>query len=185
MTDFSIKGDEVRHGKQLYLSALSQAVVDSFSDKLLSETLLYHLNDGTSGLEPHSAKVIAGKIKIGEGLKFALCYQLNQQSIGVAQLADIQWQARHAQLTISILDEFYLTVEMLTDAIQTVLQFAYWEANLNRIGVLCLEDNSLLREALENTGFTKEGQLRQETYRNGHYLDIEMYSILAREWSAT
>jgi len=71
---------------------------------------------------------------------------------------------------------------MLTDVIQTLLQFAYWEANLNRIAVHCADDNVLLITALEKIGFTLEGRMRQQLYRDGRYIDQVTYSILAREW---
>ncbi|MEQ8673232.1 MAG: GNAT family protein [Aggregatilineales bacterium] len=39
--------------------------------------------------------------------------------------------------------------------------------------------------ALAQTGFTDEGCLRQEVYRNGRYLDKIIFSMLRREWSPT
>lgn len=184
MDNFDIKGDEVRHGKQLFLDAPSQENIDSLDDSRLSEKMLYQLNDGRIAIQPTSAKKVAEASKSSDGLGFALRLQDDDHCIGFARLGDIGWQARIATLTITILDEAYFTVNIVEDAIQTILQFAYWEANLNRIGVDCLEDNSVLREALEKTGFTQEGKLRQEAYRDGRYLDILVYSILVREWSA-
>lgn len=184
MDNFDIKGDEVRHGKQLYLDAPTQASVDSFDDKMLSEKMLYQLNNGMVAIQPTSAKKIAEASKNSDGLGFALRLKQDNACIGFANLGDIGWQARIATLHITILDEASFTLDIVQDAIQTLLQFAYWEANLNRIEVNCLEDNAVLREALEKTGFSQEGQHRQEAYRNGRYLDILIYGILAREWSA-
>lgn len=183
MDNFGIKGDEVRHGKQIYLDSVSQASVDSFGEEILSERMLYQLNDGTIPIQQTSARKIAESIKSSDGICFALRLQEDERCIGYAQLGDISWQARHAVLQISILEDTFFTVDMVKDAIQTVLQFVYWEANLNRIEVQCLEDNTVLGDALKNSGFTLEGKLRKEAYRKGHYLDIEIYSILAREWS--
>ena len=83
---------------------------------------------------------------------------------------------------MGIVDETYYTSEMLGDVLQTVLQFVYWEANLNRIYVYCASDNSVLLDTLDHSPFTHEGQLRHEIYRNGDYLDRHIYSILQREW---
>lgn len=179
-----IKGDEVRHGQTIYLSAASKAVIASLSEDSLSETMLTNLHDGSSLIFPTSAQKIAQTMKDKGEVVFAICLSDSKSCIGIAQLHRVSWQARHANLNIAILHEDYLTVEILQDVIQTMLQFVYWEANLNRIAIKCVDNNHLLKTAIENNGFTNEGRLRQEIYRNGSYLDVIVYSILAREWLA-
>ena len=178
-----IKGDEVRYGKLIYLDALSNEIIDSLSTARLSETMLIQLNDGKTPVYPMSAQRVAQFAKLEGGLIFAVRLITNKTCIGVCRLTDIAWQARHAKLQISLFDEAHFSADMLIDVIQTVLQFAYWEANLNRVYVHSPEDHTVLHEALEQIGFTNEGCLRQEVYRNGCYLDILIHSILQREWS--
>lgn len=182
MDNFTVKGDEVRRGTYIVLDAISKGIIESLSTELLSETMLHHLSDGQKPTYPTTAHDVAEAYKEQGGMVFALRLDADQSCIGFARLGDVSWQGRHAHLEISIVDEQHLSVEMLTDAIQTVLQFTYWEANLNRIYVHCIEDDSVLREALERVRFTHEGDLRQEAYRNGHYLDIGIYSMLQKEW---
>ena len=177
-----IKGDEVRHGKHVVLEALSKTVIDSMPDAPLSEAMLMQLNDGLRAITPMTAKQVMEAVKAQDGLTFALRLQHEDRIIGACQLSDIDWTGRHAQLCISIVDEAHFTVDMLADVLQTVLQFTYWEANLNRIAMRCLDDNTHLQSALERVGFTNEGRLRQEAYRNGAFMDVLVYSILSREW---
>jgi RimJ/RimL family protein N-acetyltransferase len=181
--DNLIKGDEVRRGTQIYLNALTQDVIAELETIQLSEAMLHQLHDGSTPLTPMTAGQMAQAYQAMGGLAFALRLQTDHACIGCCCLANVAWQARHAQLHIGIVDEIYFTRGILLDVIQTILQFAYWEANLNRIYVRCVEDNTLLCDALEQAGFTNEGHLRQEVYRNGHYLDQVIYSILQREWS--
>lgn len=183
MDDFSVKGDEVRQGQHVYLDALSKACIATFDDVDLSETMLRQLNDGNTPLTLMTAGKVARTFKDGGGLPFSVRLRADHTYIGVCRLADIGWQARHAQLQVGILDETRLSVVMLADVLQTVLQFAYWEANLNRIAVRCVEDQTMMRQALHRAGFTEEGHLRQEVYRDGHYLDVIVYSMLRRNWS--
>lgn len=180
-----IKGDEVRHGKQVYLDTLSKQLIDEFADTPLSEKMLIQLNDGSVPIFPMTAKQVMESYKSSGEILFALRLIGAETCIGSCRLADIDWQVRRAQLFIGIVDERYFTLEILTDVIQTVLQFVYWEANLNRIAVHCVADHVLMQTALEQVGFTNEGRFRQEAYRNGRYLDKIIYSILQREWSAT
>lgn len=183
MDNFGIRGDEIRHGQHIYLDTTSQAIMDSFSDAPLPEALHLHLSDGRVAFRVSTAKAIAGEIKNSDGMVFALCLQETKQCIGLSRLAEIDWKSRRAELSVHLLDEAYLTAEMVTDSICTTLQYAYWEANLNRIGLQCVDNNVLIREAVTAIGFTEEGKLRQQAYRNGQYLDIVKYSILAREFS--
>lgn len=179
-----IKGDEVRHGKHIYLDAVTKDVIDSLGDDTLNEEILYHLNDGSAPISLMSAKEVIQSYKESGELVFALRLRTDKSCIGVCRLSNIDWKSRHAQSFIGIVDEVYFTIDMLLDVIQTILQFAYWEANLNRIYIHCVEDNALMREALEQTGFSNEGHFRQEIYRDGRYLDKVIYSILQREWSS-
>ncbi len=177
-----VKGDEVRHGAHLYLDALSKEIIETLADVPLSEPLLYQLNQGDAPISLATARQVAQSYSESDGLVFALRLNPDNTCIGVCQLGDLSWTSRHAQLQISIVDEAALTHTILADALQTILQFAFWEANLNRIYVHCVEDNTLLRDVLDHAGFTNEGGLRQEVYRDGRYLNKFIYSILQREW---
>ncbi len=178
-----IRGDEVRRGTNIILDALSKDVITSLGDSHLSEQMLQKLHDGGTPLFPMTAQEVAQSAKTGGELVFAIRLLADKTIIGVCRLNNVDWKSRHAQLHISITDERSYRVDMLVEVIQTTLQFAYWEANLNRIYVHCLEDHNFLNTALAQVGLTHEGQLRQEVYPNGRYLDVSVYSMLQREWS--
>lgn len=184
MAKAMIKGNEVRHGKLVYLDALSDELISTIDSAPLSENILLHLNDGRIAISPQSAQQVLKDYKNSGAIAFALRLQSDQSCIGGCHLANINWQARHAQLCMGIIAEAHFTSEILADAVQALLQFAYWEANFNRIYVQCVEDNILLRTALETVGFINEGCLRQEAFRNGEYLDICIYGILEHDWSS-
>jgi len=183
MDNLTVKGDEVRHGASLYLDALSGELIDSLGDAVLSEAMLRQLNDGSAPITPLTGAQIARHVKTSGEMVLALRLRADDRCIGACRLGDIGWQGRHALLEVAIVDEAHYTVDMLADAIRTLLQFAYWEANLNRIYVHCAEDNTTLLAALKQAGFTDEGRLRQEVYRDGRYLDKVVFSMLSREWS--
>ena len=178
-----IKGDEVRFGNLIMLDALSKEVIESIKDEPLSEKLLTLLHDGSIPITPMTTKQLMESYKSSGDVRFAVRLLNDKSCIGSCRLDHIDWKSRHAQLLIGIVNDAHYTVELLIDVIQTVLQFVYWEANLNRIYVHCVADNVILREVLEQAGFTNEGQLRQEVYRNGRYLNKIVFSILQREWS--
>lgn len=179
----NIKGDEVRHGQHVYLDALSKDRLASIPNDPLSEVMLNRLHENSSVLQPMTSRDIVEKVKAHGGLVFAICLREDKSCIGVCSLSDEDWKSRHAQLKIGIVDAAHYTSDMLADVIQTMLQFAYWEANLNRVYVYCASDNSVLRDTLDHSQFTLEGRLRQEIYRNRNYHDLLIYSILQRDWA--
>lgn len=183
MDNPTVKGDEVRRGTYLYLAAVSKDILESIADVPLSEAMLHQLNDDGTPPAPTTARQWVGAFKTRGEMDFALRLREDNRCIGVCRLGNVSWKSRHAQLYIGIVDEAYFTVDILVDVIQTMLQFAYWEANLNRISIHCIEDNTVLHESLERAGFSSEGRLRQEVYGNGRYQDKYIYSILRREWS--
>ena len=179
----SIRGDEVRRGQHIYLDAVSNDLLDTISDDVLSDTLLNHWHNGTAPLRPTTTKELVQAQKEAGEIVFAVRRIEDDTYVGIASLSDIGWKARHAEMRVGMIDDDYLTADILSDIIQTVLQFAYWEANLNHIGVNCAEDQSALIDALEQVSFLLEGRWRQHLFRNGRYLDQLTYGILAREWS--
>lgn len=178
-----IRGDEVRHGKDIYLAAVSKDLIASLDNTFLSEDMLNRLHTH-SALQPLTASAIIENYKAQGEMVFAVCLRNDDHCIGVCHLGNVAWSLRHADLMLSIVSEAHYTTAMLADVIQTVLQFSYWEANLNRIAVHCAADNDLMQQSLEQLNFTHEGTLRQHIYRNAHYIDKHIYSILQRDWSA-
>lgn len=179
----NIKGNEVRYGKQIYLDSVYPDLIEAVSGVPLSITMLEQLHDGTSALVSMSARQVMSETKEQSELAFSIRLQSDQSCIGVCALDNISWSTRHAQLIVKILDEAHYASDVVLDVIQTMLQFVYWEANLNRIGIYCSDDHSILIDALEQAGFTNEGRMRQHIYRNSRYFDRRIFSILQREWS--
>ena len=177
-----IKGNEIRYGKAIYLDGLSKELMGSLSEHPVSEAMLGQDHDRNKAIFPISPQEIATWYKEQGELTFAIRLQNDHTCIGVCRFGEIAWQGRHAQLQLSFFDDSNYQSELVGDTLQTCLQFAYWEANLNRIYLYCGAEQSILKLALEAQNFTHEGTLRQDVYRHGRYLDTHLYSILAREW---
>ena len=63
-----------------------------------------------------------------------------------------------------------------------MVDHAFATINLNRIQLLVYEYNERAIRIYDRIGFTKEGVLRQENYREGRYWDTWVMSILREEW---
>lgn len=66
---------------------------------------------------------------------------------------------------------------------RAVLEFGFAMLNLNRISLSLLSNNTRALRLYESLGFRHEGTLRQAQFKSGHYLDVELMSILREEFN--
>ncbi|MBN1810892.1 MAG: GNAT family N-acetyltransferase [Anaerolineae bacterium] len=100
--------------------------------------------------------------------------------IGNIGLHQIDWKNRHAELGIAIGEKTYWDQGYGTDAICTMLKFAFREMNMHRVQLRVDEDNARAIRCYEKAGFKKEGTLRDVVFREGKYIDQHVMSILQR-----
>ena len=103
--------------------------------------------------------------------------------IGNIGLHNIDWLHRRAELGIVIGEREFWSQGYGSDAIRTLLAFAFREMNLHRIRLRVFEDNTRAMKAYEKCGFQREGCLRQAVYRQGRYCDEFIMGILSHEFA--
>ena len=104
--------------------------------------------------------------------------------IGNIGLHDINWLHRHAELGIVIGEKNYWSKGYGSDAVRTLLRFAFHEMNLHRVTLRVYEDNARGIRAYEKCGFEHEGRMREAIFRQGRYYDELRMGILDREFDA-
>jgi len=98
--------------------------------------------------------------------------------IGSLQLVDIHPVHKSAELIIRIGMEADRGKGLGTDALKTVLAFAWNDLNLQRIWLRVFADNQAARRAYEKAGFVVEGTMKRAAFINGNYTDeIVMASL--------
>jgi ribosomal-protein-serine acetyltransferase len=71
---------------------------------------------------------------------------------------------------------------LMTRAVRAALKFVFEELKLNRVGLEAEPANERSNRMAERLGFTFEG-IRRDGWRNEDgFVDIAVYSMLAREW---
>jgi RimJ/RimL family protein N-acetyltransferase len=103
--------------------------------------------------------------------------------IGNTGLHHIHWQDRNAELGILIGEKDYWSKGYGTDAIRTLLRFAFEELNLHRVGLIVDEDNPRAIRCYEKCGFRREGTMRDAVYRGGRYKAQHIMGVLADEFA--
>jgi RimJ/RimL family protein N-acetyltransferase len=69
-----------------------------------------------------------------------------------------------------------------SDALRTLLRFAFGEMNLNRVALHVFDFNPRAIASYRKCGFVEEGRMRQAMYRDGRYHDIVMMAVLREEF---
>jgi ribosomal-protein-serine acetyltransferase len=112
---------------------------------------------------------------------FNLGIRYNNHLVGAIGIHQIDW--RNQQTTIGYyLSEHFQRKGIMTRAVQALLNYIFFEIRLNRVEIRCGEGNLKSRAIPERLGFTQEGIIRDGENLYGHYHDLIIYSMLAREW---
>ncbi|UYP46862.1 hypothetical protein NEF87_003147 [Candidatus Lokiarchaeum ossiferum] len=72
---------------------------------------------------------------------------------------------------------------LMSEAVTTILDFLFNELNLNRVEGLVDPNNLPSQKLLRRLGFQMEGVLRDYEFEKGRFGDLQMNSLLKREWN--
>ena len=98
--------------------------------------------------------------------------------IGNCGLHDFDWKNSKAELGILIGEKEYWSKGYGSDAVRTLVGFAFGEMNLHRVQLEVYDFNSRALHCYEKCGFQVEGRQREALFRNGSYHDILIMGIL-------
>ena len=112
--------------------------------------------------------IIAKKEKLIDGL-------------GTVVLSDIDQKNGIAQVHIKLDKNKGRGRGIGTDALKTIVKYAFEEMRLNCVYAEVLEYNQLSQKLFEKVGFKKEGVMRSRVFKSGKYFNIISYSILKRD----
>jgi len=71
-----------------------------------------------------------------------------------------------------------------TEAAELITNYGFNELNFHRIMARAHEGNKGSQEIWEKLGFEKEGELRDQVYREGEFINAYLYGVLEQEWSS-
>ena len=71
---------------------------------------------------------------------------------------------------------------LMSEALTTILTFAFTTMGLHRIDAVVHEGNERSQGILRKLGFVHEGTLRQRFFLQDHFLDEYYYGLLKDEW---
>jgi ribosomal-protein-serine acetyltransferase len=74
---------------------------------------------------------------------------------------------------------------IMRQSVGACIQYAFEKQGMNRLYIRCATGNQRSRRVAEALGFTHEGTQREAEWLYDHFVDLEVYSILASEWKGS
>ena len=102
--------------------------------------------------------------------------------LGGIGLNATNWENRNAEVGIVIGKKEHWNKGYGTDAMMSILDFAFNQMNLHRVYLRVFEYNLRGIKSYEKCGFKKEGIIRDDRYVNGEYHDTIIMGILKGEF---
>ena len=125
--------------------------------------------------------------KLGESpdhVFLAIIRKEDDRHVGNIKLGPINWVHRRAYLGLLLGDPSSRGKGLGGEAIELVLEHGFRTLNLHRIELGCYAAHSAAVALYQKLGFTIEGRIREEYYKQGLHHDIFKFGMLYREWVA-
>lgn len=103
--------------------------------------------------------------------------------IGNVNLFKAVPEEQRAELGIMIGEKSYWSQGYGSDAIRTLLRFAFDEMNLHRVTLTVYDFNDRAQASYRKAGFVEEGRRREALYTEDAYHDIVVMAVLKDEWT--
>ncbi|MFG6117183.1 GNAT family N-acetyltransferase [Halobacillus sp. MO56] len=103
--------------------------------------------------------------------------------IGYVELESILWIHRNGWVSIAIGEDEYQGKGYGTEAMQLLIDFAFYECSLHRLQLTVFSYNIPAIQMYEKLGFKKEGTHREFILRDGQAYDMHLYGLLNHEWT--
>lgn len=117
----------------------------------------------------------------GQPAPWAIVLRSNDKLIGAIGLRN--WAVDHSRAEVGyVLARDYWGQGYVSEALHAVLEFGFSRMSLNRIEAKCVPENLGSIRVLEKAGMQCEGLLRDYEFVKGAYQDLNIYSILKREF---
>ena len=115
---------------------------------------------------------------------FVVCLLSDDRPIGTCGLFELDLRNGSAGLGISIGDPADTGHGYGSDAMRSLVGWAFDMLRLERVWLDVYDFNPDARRVYERIGFVFEGRRRHAIFREGAYHDVDVLAILADEWRA-
>lgn len=170
-------------GENVVLRAISMKDADLLME-IINDASIEKMLGGSSfpvSIEEQEKWIVAqfGKKDI---LRCVVSLKGNEDTgVGTVILSDIDYKNGVSQVHIKMDKRHGYGKGYGTDAINTLVDYAFDEMRLNCIYAEVLEYNIASQKLFEKCGFHRDGMLRSRVYKGGEYINVVSYSRLKED----
>lgn len=114
--------------------------------------------------------------------RFIVADKKTNAPLGMVTLSKIDWQNRSATHGIKLHPSCPKGQGIGTDAVMTLMKYAFEEVNLIRLDGSWMADNLASENLYLKCGWVIEGVKKQAVYRNGIYHDLKIVGITKEDY---
>ena len=115
-------------------------------------------------------------------VRCAIVTEESDEILGLASLTNIDRFNQSAQFHIMIGAKASQGRGAGSFAVKEMLRHAFFDMNLQRVESTFLEDNTRSQHVCQKMGFVLEGVMRQAAYKDGHFVNLALYSVLKSDF---
>ncbi|MBU2492125.1 MAG: GNAT family N-acetyltransferase [Bacteroidetes bacterium] len=151
-------------------------------DKRISDTTLFIPHPYPDGAAEEWISTHKEKAESGNEYVFAITLKDQNDIIGaIGLVVNKTFNNAEAGYWIGVP---YWNNGYVTEALASVIKFAFTELNLNKVHAHYMASNIASGKAMIKNGMQKEGYFRKHIFRNNEYHDAIFYGILREEYLA-
>lgn len=130
----------------------------------------------------YEKKWIEDAIFDSKSIRLAVCLREGDRYVGNVSITNVNQTNRSGESNIFIGDHSCWGKGIGQEAYRLLLEYAFNERGFHRIEAKVLGDNIASLKLHEKVGFKKEGTLRETVFKNGHWQNQVVLSILEQEF---
>lgn len=131
-----------------------------------------HIQANLEGLENNTA------------LNWIICLHDNPKAMGIVGFYRLKPEDYRAEIGYMLLPEFH-GQGYITEAVERLIQYGFTDMQLNSIEAVIAPDNSASQRVVLKNKFVQEAFFREYEFYEGHFLDVQIYSLLKRDYLPT
>lgn len=125
--------------------------------------------------------IVISKYKSGEYNDWAIVLKKDNRMIGTCGFTNIDDENKVVEIGY-VLNPEYWGMGYATEAVNTILEFAFMKLDANRVEAKFIKGNDASLAVMKKVGMTFEGYLRDAIISKGRFKTIGISSILKKEY---
>ncbi|MEK4520657.1 GNAT family protein [Psychrobacillus sp. FSL W7-1457] len=116
------------------------------------------------------------------GLRWVIEKKVNKKVIGTCGYLNYEVEHNRIEIGYDLSPESW-GKGIMTETLKAIIHFAFLELNANKIEAQITSENDASLHLVSKLGFHRDGVLREHEFEMGRYIDLVIYSLLAREYT--